>query len=203
MPLLNVSLVAWESWQTERFSCPLKTLVHYFFLGKKELSSSVPFLLIQVFPGKSLTLPFCPCGVTLQTISDRKTHAFKWCRTSKAALSAMHPSQWECAPRDSEWIRWKGKNNSTKLQFKNKWQPVIWKKKTTLTADFSVTQELVVPPATFFKEQVECRAGFSSEEIKTFCCLPHSRKIKRLSVLPKYFWFKIRGICPNFLPFVW
>lgn len=55
---------------------------------------------------------------------------------------------------------------------RNKWQPVIWRKKAALL--IAVTQESVVLPAAFSKEQAECRANFSSKGKKNILLFKHT-----------------------------
>lgn len=55
---------------------------------------------------------------------------------------------------------------------RNKWQPVILRKKTALL--IAVTQELVALSAAFFKEQVKQRAGFSSRGNQNLLLFKHT-----------------------------
>ena len=59
-----------------------------------------------------------------------------------------------------------GKITAQNCSLRNKGQPVILRKKPALP--ITVTQELVAQASTFFKEQVEHRAGFSSRANQNF-----------------------------------
>lgn len=79
-----------------------------------------------------------------------------------------------------------GKITAQNCPLRNKGQPVILRKKTALPV--TVTQELVAQASTFFKEQVERTASFSSRGNQNFLFFKHTleKSIIYISVLPNY-----------------